>query len=165
MPFPPAAPGAPMAPSPTERLRELGLELPPPPKPMGSYAPVVVENGFAWVAGQIATVDGAVLSPGLVDRDVPLPRAKEIARAATLQGLSALSNALGSLDRIRRVVRVAVYVASSEGFSRHPEVANGSTELLIELFGEAGRPARVAMGVAGLPANAPVELELTVAVG
>jgi enamine deaminase RidA (YjgF/YER057c/UK114 family) len=150
--------------TPTERLRELGLTLPPPPKPMGSYAPVVVEGGLAWVAGQIATADGAVLSPGRVDRDVPMARAKELARLATLQGLSALASALGSLDRIRRVVRVVVYVASSEGFTRHPEVANGSSELLIELFGEAGRPARVAVGAASLPANAAVELEMTVAI-
>jgi enamine deaminase RidA (YjgF/YER057c/UK114 family) len=153
-----------MSPTPTERLRELGLTLPPPPKPMGSYAPVVVERGFAWVAGQIATTEGAVIAPGLVDRDVPVGRAKEVARAAALQGLSALAHTLGSLDRIRRVVRVAVYVASSDGFGRHPEVANGASELLIELFGEAGRPARVAMGVASLPSNAPVEVEILVAV-
>lgn len=153
-----------MAPTPTERLRELGLALPPPPKAMGTYSPVVVDGGLAWVAGQIATLDGTVLSPGQVDRDVPVPRAKELARAATLQGLSALAQALGSLDRVRRIVRVTVYIASSEGFGRHPEVANGSTELLVELFGDAGRPARAAIGVASLPSNAPVELEITVAI-
>jgi len=150
--------------SPTERLRALGVALPPPPKPRGSYSPVVVHGGLAWVAGQIATSDGSVLSPGRVDRDVSVERAKELARLATLQGLSALAEALGSLDRVRRVVRVAVYVASSEGFAGQPEVGNGSTELLVELFGEAGRPARVAMGVASLPARAPVEIEITAAV-
>lgn len=153
-----------MPPTPTERLRELGITLPPPPKPMGSYAPVVVDRGLATVAGQIATAAGSVLSPGLVDRDVPVDRAKELARAATLQGLSALSDALGSLDRVRRILRVTVYVASSEGFVRHPEVANGASELLIELFGEAGRPARSAVGVASLPAHAPVEIEITAAI-
>ncbi len=153
-----------MAPTPTERLLALGLTLPPPPKPMGSYSPVVVDRGLAWVAGQVANTAGTVLSPGRVDRDVSIERAKELARTATLQGLSALAEALGSLDRIRRIVRVTVYVASSEGFVRHPEVANGSTELLIEIFGEAGRPARAAVGAVSLPSNAPVEIEITAAI-
>ena len=153
-----------MAPTPAERLRELGLALPAPPKAMGTYSPVVVHEGLAFVAGQNATTEGAVLSPGRVDAEVPVARAKELARAATLQGLSALAQALGSLDRVCQVLRVTVYVAASSGFTRHPEVANGSTELLVEVFGEAGRPARSAVGVESLPANAPVELEITVAV-
>lgn len=151
-------------PTATERLATLGIELPPPPKPAGAYSPVVVHGGFAWVSGQIAVDGGKVVRPGLVDRDVPVDAAKELARRATLQALSALRATLGSLDRVERFVRVAVYVASSDGFDRPHEVANGATELLIDLWGEPGRPARIAVGVARLPLNAPVEVEFFLAV-
>lgn len=154
-----------MADPPSVRLKQKNIVLPPPPKPAGTYAPVVVENGRAWVSGQIVTESGSVVSPGLVDRDVPLDRAKELARRAVLQALSALHAALGSVDRITQVIRVGVYVASSPGFDRQHEVGNGATELLVELFDERGRPARVSMGVASLPLNAPVEVELVVALG
>ena len=148
-----------MTSTPSERLRELGLELPPPPRPAGTYSPVVVDGERAWVSGQIVTQAGSVVHPGLVDRDVPLEAARELARRAALQALSALAAELGSIDRVRRFLRVTVYVASSPGFVRQHEVANGATDLLVQLFGEAGRPARAALGVAGLPLNAPVEVE------
>ncbi len=154
-----------MSGTPSERLRALGLSLPAPPSPVGSYAPVVVEGTLAWVSGQIVASAGKATPAGLVDAVVSVESAKAAARLATLQALSALGASLGSIDRIRRVVRVAVYVAVSPGFVRPQEVANGATDLLIELFGESGRPARVAMGVTGLPLDAPVEVELTVAVG
>ncbi len=147
------------------RLRELGITLPPPPRPAGSYTPVIVDGGLAWVSGQIVVEGGAAAGAGLVDRDVPVATAQDLARRATLQGLAALADAIGGVERIRRVLRVGVFVASSPGFVRAHEVANGSTDLLIALFGEAGRPARAAVGVAGLPLNAPVEVELLVAVG
>jgi enamine deaminase RidA (YjgF/YER057c/UK114 family) len=153
-----------MSGTPTERLRELGLALPPPPRPVGAYAAVVVEGGQAFVSGQIVTKDGAAVSPGRVDREVPADRARELARSATLQALSALVDRLGSLDRVRRVLRVVVFVASSEGFVRQHEVANGATDVLVEVFGDTGRPARAALGVVALPLNAPVEVELLVAV-
>lgn len=148
-----------MVPTPTERLKELGLELPPPPQPAGAYSPVVKWNHLAWVSGQIVTEGGKVLSPGHVDAEVPLDVAKALARRTALQALSALNAALGSIDRIERFLRVAVYVSVSPGFDRPHEVANGATELLIELFGEAGRPARIAVGMANLPLNAAVEVE------
>jgi len=125
---------------------------------------VVLAGGFAYVSGQIVTEEGRVVSPGLVDQDVRVETAKELARRATLQGLSALVHALGSLDRVRRIVRVGVYVASSTGFVRQHEVANGATDLLVDVFGEAGRPARSAVGVASLPLGAAVEVDLIVAV-
>jgi len=148
-----------VVPTPSERLRELGLALPPPPKPAGTYFPVVRDGDRAWVSGQIVTEGGKVLHPGLVDRDVPIDVAWELARRAALQALSALAAELGSVDRVRGFVRVAVFVASSPGFDRQHEVANGATDLLVQLFGDAGRPARAAVGVAGLPLNAPVEVE------
>jgi enamine deaminase RidA (YjgF/YER057c/UK114 family) len=152
-----------MASTPTEQLARRSIVLPPAPKPAGSYAPVVVEGGLATVSGQIVTRDGQAVHPGAVGREVDPATARELARTATLQALSALSATLGSIDRVRRVVRLGVYVASDPGFSRQHEVANGASELLIELFGEAGRPARVALGVVALPLNAPVQVELTVA--
>ncbi len=148
---------------PSQRLQELGLELPPPPKPAGAYSPVVAWNRLAWVSGQIAMEEGKVLHPGLVDRDVSLDIARDLARRATLQALSALAASLGSIDKVLRFLQVAVYVAVSPGFDRPHEVANGATELLIEVFGEHGRPARIALGVAGLPLNAPVEVEFFLA--
>jgi enamine deaminase RidA (YjgF/YER057c/UK114 family) len=148
---------------PTERLSALGLLLPPRPTPKGTYAPVVVDEGVAYVSGQIVTDEGRIVHPGLVDHEVPVATAQELTRRATLQGLSALADALGSIDRIRRVLRVGVYVASSPGFVRQHEVANGATDLLVDLFGEAGRPARASVGVTSLPLNAPVEVEFVVA--
>lgn len=149
---------------PSERLRELGIVLPPPARPVGTYVPVVVERGEAWVSGQVVTEDGRAVHPGRVDREVPVAVAQEVARRAAVQALSALDAALGSIDRVRRVLRVGVYVACSEEFARPHEVANGATDLLVAVFGEAGRPARASMGVARLPLNAPVEVEIVVAV-
>jgi enamine deaminase RidA (YjgF/YER057c/UK114 family) len=154
-----------VATTPSERLKSLGLELPPPPKAAGAYRPVVIHDKIGWVSGQIAIEDGAVYRPGLVDRDVPAAAAKELARRATLQALSAIRAELGSIDRVRRFVRVAVYVATSPGFDRPHEVANGATELLIDLFGDEGRPARIAIGVHSLPLNAAVEVEFEFATG
>jgi enamine deaminase RidA (YjgF/YER057c/UK114 family) len=125
---------------------------------------VVLEKGRAWVSGQIATEAGVPIDPGLVDRDVSMDVARELARRASLQGVSALANALGSIDRVRRFVRVTVYVASSPGFVRQHEVANGATEVLVQLFGDDGRPSRVAVGVASLPLNAAVEVDLVAAI-
>ena len=147
----------------SERLRALGIELPPPPAPAGSYSPVVVADGTAWVSGQIVREGGAVVHPGLVGRDVTPEAARELLRRATLQALSALQAALGSLDRVHHFVKATIYVASAPGFDRQHEVANGATDLLVEVFGEAGRPARSAVGVAGLPLNAPVEVDFVVA--
>lgn len=144
------------------RLRELGLELPEPPAPVGSYRPVVRVGSLASVSGQIALRDGGVLYPGSVDRDVGVADAQQAARTATLQGLSAVARELGSPDALRRVVRLRVFVSVSPGFHREHEVANGASDLLVELLGEEGRPSRTAVGVASLPKNAPVEVELLV---
>jgi enamine deaminase RidA (YjgF/YER057c/UK114 family) len=149
---------------PGERLRELGISLPPPPTPKGSYAPVVRSGSLAWVAGQIVLDGASFAHPGSVDRDVPPTVASDLARRATLQALSALAAELGGLDRIRRAVRVGVFVSVSPGFHREHEVANGATDLLLQLFGDTGRPSRTTVGVAGLPLNAPVEVELLVEV-
>jgi enamine deaminase RidA (YjgF/YER057c/UK114 family) len=138
------------------------FELPPPPVPVGSYRPAVRVGPLVWVSGQIAVRAGEVVAPGSVDRDLSVPAAQEVAAHATLQALSAIAQELGSLDTVRRVVRLAVFVSVAPGFHREHEVANGASDLLVRIFGEAGRPTRVTVGVAGLPKNAPVEVELLV---
>ncbi len=154
-----------MASNPLQRLQELGISLPPPPEPFGSYRPVVRSGSLAWVSGQIALHDAHVISPGSVDRDVPVEAAQDAARRATLQALSALAKELGSLDAVKRVVRLGVFVSVSPGFHREHEVANGASDLLVSIFGDAGRPTRTTIGVAGLPRNGPVEVELLVETG
>ncbi len=147
------------------RLRELGLELPSPAPPIGSYVPVVIEGNLAWISGQIAMLEGRPLHPGLVGAAVDPATARDLARRAALQALGALAAALGNVDRIQRIVRLGVYVAVAPGFDRPHEVANGASDLLRELFGEERRPARASFGVSVLPLGAPVEVEMTAAVG
>ncbi len=160
---PPTSP-SPMVPTPSDAIARLGLTLPPPPKPAGSYTPAVRHGDLVWVSGQGAVRDGKPLYPGRVESAVSVAQAQEAARGATLQALSAIVGLVGSIDRIRRIVRVGVYVASDPEFTRQHEVGNGATELLIAVFGEAGRPSRVSVGVPGLPLNFPVEIELLAAV-
>ena len=151
-----------MSSTPSEQLRRMGLVLPPPPTPKGSYSPVARSGHLAWVSGQIVFEGGAVVHPGTVDHEVPANVASDLVRRATLQALSALAADLGTLDAVRRAVRLGVFVAVSPGFHREHEVANGGSDLLVSLFGESGRASRTTLGVAGLPLNAPVEVELLV---
>jgi len=144
------------------RLRDLGIELPPAPQALAAYVPVVVAGGLAFVAGQVPLRDGAVSCAGKLGAEVEVERGAAAARQSALQAISALRAELGSLDRVRRVVRVVVYVASAEGFTGQPQVANGASELLVDVFGEAGKHARAAVGVAELPLGAAVEVEVTV---
>jgi enamine deaminase RidA (YjgF/YER057c/UK114 family) len=137
---------------------------PGPSPPKGSYLPVVVSGSLAIVSGQLPLEGGKLVAEGLVDREVPEDLARRAARAAALNGLAALRSALGGFAPVVRVLRVGVYVASSEGFSRQPAVANGASDLLAEVLGERGGHARVAVGTARLPMNSPVEVELWVAV-
>ncbi len=148
-----------------ERLRELGIQLPPAPAPLASYVPVRVAGSLAFVAGQIASQDGAVLHPGKLGAAVTIEQGNEAARRAALQALAALRDALGSLDRVEGIVQVTVYVASAEGFTDHPKVANGASDVLVEVFGDEGKHARAAVGVAELPLGAPVEVAVVAALG
>jgi enamine deaminase RidA (YjgF/YER057c/UK114 family) len=147
-----------------QRLTELGIELPPAPAPVASYVPVRVAGGLAFVAGQIPLDAGALLSPGKLGAEVSLEQGVEAARRCALQALAALRDALGSLDRVREVVKVDVFVASAPGFVDQPKVANGASDTLVEIFGEAGRHARAAVGVAELPLGASVEVAVLVAI-
>lgn len=144
-----------------ERLTELGIELPPAPAPVASYVPVRIADALAFVAGQIPLEDGNVSPTGAVDADVTVEQAQEGARRCALQALAALREALGTLDRVIGIGQLTVYVASSPGFTRQPTVANGASDVLIEIFGERGRHARAAVGVAELPLGASVEVVVT----
>jgi enamine deaminase RidA (YjgF/YER057c/UK114 family) len=144
------------------RLRDLGVELPEPARPVASYVPVVVAGGLAFVSGQVPMVEGTVRPTGKLGAEVDLEAGAEAARRCALQALAALRAELGSLDRIRRVVRVGAFISSAPGFTEQSKVANGASDLLVEVFGEAGRHARAAVGMAELPLGAPVEVELTV---
>lgn len=144
-------------------LQALGLKLPSPPAPAGAYVPVVVHGSTAWVAGMIPMKEGALERKGLVGSDVSLEEAQACARTCALNALGALREKLGDLDRVERVLRVGVFVASAPGFFQQPSVANGASELLQVVFGEAGRHARAAVGVSSLPLGAPVEVEMVVA--
>jgi enamine deaminase RidA (YjgF/YER057c/UK114 family) len=128
---------------------------------VASYVPVVVAAGLAFVAGQIPTEEGTPLFPGHVGGEVGLDQAREATRRCALQALSALRDELGTLDRVRRIVQVAVFVSSAPGFTDQPQVANAASELLVEVFGDSGRHTRVSVGVAELPLNVPVEVALT----
>jgi enamine deaminase RidA (YjgF/YER057c/UK114 family) len=147
-----------------ERLAELGIELPPAAAPLASYVPVVISRNHAYVAGQVPIEDGRVLSVGHLGAELSIEQGQEATRRCALQALAALRDALGSLDRIKRIVKVDVFVASAPGFTDQPKVANGASDLLAEVFGERGRHARVAVGVAELPLGASVEVALIAAV-
>ena len=150
---------------PEQRLAELGLTLPAVPTPAGAYVPAVRSGDLVWTAGQIPLVNGEVAVTGKVGADVTARRAKELARVCALNALAAVRAEIGDLSLVRRVVKVVGFVASAPDFVDQPGVVNGASELLGDVFGDAGRHARSAVGVAVLPKDVPVEVELVVEVG
>jgi enamine deaminase RidA (YjgF/YER057c/UK114 family) len=146
--------------SPAQRLAELGLTLPPVPAPQAAYVPAVVAGGFVYTSGQLPTVDGKLLATGKVGGAVDASQAAGLARICALNALAAAASVAGGLDGIARIVKVTGFVASAPGFGGQPQVINGASELLIDVFGEQGRHARSAVGMAELPLDTPVEVEL-----
>lgn len=144
-----------------ERLSELGEELPAPPQALASYVPVVVSGSTAFVAGQVATVDGALMHPGLLGESVTVAEGAAAARRAALQALSALRHELGSFERLERISQVTVYVAATAAFIEHPDVANGASDLLVDVLGDVGKHARAAVGMSSLPKGTCVEVVVT----
>lgn len=142
-----------------ERLKELGINLPPPPTPAGLYAPCVQTGNLLFVSGQIPTEAGTVLRMGHCGENVTVEEGAALARICAINALAIVREQLGTLDRVTRVVRVGGFVASGPGFVAHPQVVNGASQLLLDVFGEKGRHARAAIGVAELPAGVPVEVE------
>ncbi len=143
-----------------DRLAELGLALPPVVPPVAAYVPAQISGNLVYTAGQLPMIGGVLPATGKVGAEVGAEEAKEFARICALNALAAADSVIGSLDRVTRVVKVVGFVASAPDFTGQPGVVNGASELLGELFGEAGRHARSAVGVAVLPLDAPVEVEL-----
>jgi enamine deaminase RidA (YjgF/YER057c/UK114 family) len=143
-----------------DRLSQLGIELPPVAAPVASYVPVVVSNGFAFVSGQVAMEEGEPLFQGRLGAEVSLEDGAAAARRCALQALAALKAELGSLDRIARIVKLTVWVASTEDFTDQPKVANGASDVLGEIFGDRGKHARAAVAAPALPLGVPVEVEV-----
>lgn len=148
--------------TPSERLAALGLELPAVAVPLAAYVPATLSTGLVFTSGQLPTVAGQLVARGKVGAEVSPADAVAAARVAALNAMAAAASVTGGLDRIARVVKVTVFVASTPDFSGQPQVANGASELLGEVFGDAGVHVRSAVGVTVLPLDAPVEVELTV---
>lgn len=151
--------------TPSARLAALGLSLPPAPKPVAAYVPFSRVGALVFVSGQLPMKDGSMVAKGQVPSQVPVETAAAAARQAALNGLAVLADAAGGIDRVKRIVRVGVFVCSDAGFTEQPKVANGASELLQQVFGEAGRHARAAVGNIALPLGACVEVELLAEVG
>ena len=143
-----------------DRLAELGLGLPPVAKPLAAYVPAVVSGNLVFTAGQLPMVEGALPATGKLGGSVSTEDGTAFARIAVLNALAAAESVIGSLDRVTRVVKVVVFVASTPDFTAQPAVANGASELLGQIFGDAGAHVRSAVGVSVLPIDAPVEVEL-----
>lgn len=141
-----------------ERLAELGIELPPAAAPLASYVPVRLVGEQAFVSGQVPLENGLPTALGKLGADVTIEEGQSAARRCALQALAALRDALGSLDRVRAIARLDVFVASAPGFTDQPKVANGASDVLVEVFGEEGRHARASVGVSELPLGVPVEV-------
>jgi len=146
------------------RLQELGIVIPEVVPPVAAYVPAVVTGRYVYTSGQLPMRDGAMIAEGLVGSDVDLETAKDCARQCAINALAAAQAVVGNLDRVTRVVKVVGFVASAPGFTGQPAVINGASELLLDVFGEAGRHARSAVGVTALPVNAPVEVEMVLEV-
>ena len=150
--------------TPEERLAELGLAVPEVAKPLASYVPAVRSGQHVYTAGQLPLREGELITTGKVGGEVTEEQALECARQCGLNALAAVRAETGELSAIKRIVKVVVFVASTPDFTGQPAIANGASDLFGEVFGEAGRHARSAVGVAALPRDAPVEVELVVEV-
>jgi enamine deaminase RidA (YjgF/YER057c/UK114 family) len=145
-----------------ERLHAAGITLPEAPKPVAAYVPAVKVGNLVFVSGQVPLRDGALTATGPVPSAVSPAKAAEAARQCAINALAVLATMVGGdLDRVRRIVRLGVFVASDPGFDGQPQIANGASELLLEVFGDDGRHVRAAVGSVALPLGATVELEMT----
>ncbi len=145
-----------------QKLTELGFALPAPPKPVANYVPVVRVGDLLFLSGVLPSRDGQLIMTGKLGQNLSIEQGLEAARVAVLNGLSIIRQEAGSLDHVKRIVKMVGHIASAPGFTDQPQVLNGASDLLVSLFGDAGRHARVAVGAAELPRQAPVEIELIV---
>jgi enamine deaminase RidA (YjgF/YER057c/UK114 family) len=141
------------------RLAELKIKLPEPPAPVASYVPYVVSGNMVFISGQVTMADGGLQYLGIVGKELSLEEGKAAARLCAINVLAQLRAAAGDLDRVRRCVRLGVFVNAVPGYAQHPEVANGASDLIVEVFGDAGRHTRAAVGAGSLPRNVAVEVD------
>ena len=146
------------------KLKDLGLQLPPPPQPVATYIPAVRAGDLLFLSGVLPMRDGQLAFSGKLGRELTVEEGMEAAKLCLLNALAIAKQELGSLDRISRVVKVVGHVASAEGFVQQPQVLNGASDLLVAVFGDSGRHARVAVGAAELPRRAPVEIEVILSI-
>ena len=144
---------------PEERLKQLGIELPEVPTPLGSYIPVLKTGNLIFMSGMLPLREGRLVRQGRVGEDISLDEAREDAKMATINALSVLKAYVGSLDKVKRCIKITGYVASASNFTEQPKVLNAASDLLFEIFGEPGKHVRVAVGVNVLPLNSPLEIE------
>ena len=149
-----------MSDPPEARLAELGLALPPVAAPLAAYVPAVRSGQCVYTAGQLPLADGKLLMTGRVGAQVSVEEGAALARTCALNALAAVASVTGGLSAVTRIVKIVGFVASDPSFTGQPLVVNGASELMLEVFGDAGRHARSAVGVAALPLDAPVEIEL-----
>lgn len=143
-----------------EKIKELGYDLPEAPKPLASYVPAIKSGNIIYTAGQLPLVKGALEFTGKLGKDVSDADGKKCAEYSCLNCLSVIKGITGSLDKVKQILKVTVFVNSTEEYTNQPEIANGASDLLVKIFGEKGKHARSAVGVAQLPKNAPVEIEI-----
>ena len=144
------------------KLKELGIDIPTPPSPAGSYIPVVTTGNLAFVSGQIPMKEGKVIFEGKVPENQSVDSAREAAKICIINGLAQLKINLGSLDKITKFVRISGFVNSSPDFAEQPKVINAASDLLVEVFGDMAKHSRIAVGVANLPLNSTVEIDMIV---
>lgn len=145
--------------TPEENLKSLGIELPEIPKPLGSYLPFVRIGDFVYLSGMLPLRGGKLLKEGRIGDNVSSDAAVELAREAAINALAVLRSAVGSLNKVKRCVKITGFIASAQDFTGQPKVLNGASDLIFAIFGEAGRHARAAVGVNVLPMNSPLEIE------
>ena len=145
-----------------EKLKELGIEIPTPPSPAGSYIPVVTTGNLAFVSGQIPMKEGKVVFEGKVPETQSIDSARDAAKICIINGLAQLKANLGSLDKITKFVRISGFVNSNPNFAEQPKVINAASDLLVEIFGDMAKHSRIAVGVANLPLNSTVEIDMIV---
>ena len=145
-----------------EKIHQLGITVPEAAKPLAAYIPALRVGNLVMTSGQVPIADGVLKYQGKVGKDLSEEEGKEAAKLCALNCLGAIKSVIGSLDKIKRVVKLTVFVNSADGFTTQPKVANGASELVVEIFGEAGKHTRSAVGVSELPLNSAVEIEMIV---
>ena len=143
-----------------EKIKQMGITIPETVKPLAAYIPAMRVGNLVMTSGQVPISDGAVIYSGKVGKDLSEEEGKEAAKLCALNCLSAIKSVIVNLDKIKRVVKLTVFVSSAEGFTAQPKVANGASEFIVEIFGDAGKHVRSAVGVSELPLNSAVEIEM-----